>query len=314
MAKAIAKSANVRGFDPSADQLRQVAEIARVDLDGADDVLAALGADALSRAKFNILQAGAYFLQLKAQAGHGNFLPALEKAGVGERSAQEAMQIASYVAALPADQARKIAALPKTKVLPLINADAEVVEQLLDEGALDGDQALSVRDLRERLASETKAREKAERAVESLKHETGRAKEGKEPLGLLVTREEAMAISERLLAELSQARLLFDRHLAQEGGEEERWRMDAGGVLYFAMLPAAKQAVELLERLQKRFGVRITGTLHEEFKLPAGSAEKFLAERESLVERAGAAARERIEARHRKHGLVGRPPSAGKKK
>lgn len=314
MAKAIAKSAHVRGFEPTEQQFQQVAEIARVDLDGTDEVLAALGADALSRAKFNVLQAGAYFLKLKAQAGHGNFLPALEGAGVGERAAQEAMQIASYVAALPADRARQIAALPKRKILPLINADAEIVGQLLDEGALDGDQALSVRDLRERLAAETKLREKAEKAVEVLSRETGRAKAGKEPLGLLVAREEAMAISERIQAELSIAKLVFDEYLQAEGGDDERWRMDAGGMMYFAMLPAAKQAVELLERLQKRFGVRITGTLHEEFKLPAGSAEKFLAERNSLLERAGTAARERIEARHRKHGLVGRPPSAGKKK
>lgn len=80
-----------------------------------------------------------------------DFLPMVEARGISQRHAYNAMQLADYLGSLPEADARRMLKVPYTKVLAIANAEPEVVASLLEEGALDGAQPLSVRELQQRL-------------------------------------------------------------------------------------------------------------------------------------------------------------------
>jgi hypothetical protein len=296
--KSLAKSADVRAFEPTAEQFTQLEEIARVNLGETNDVLAALGADALSRAQFNVLQAGAYFLKLKDQAGHGGFLPALEKAGVNPRAAQEAMQIGAYIASLPADQAKRIAALPKSKVLPLINAEQDVVSELMSEGALDGDDALSVRELRQRLAKAEQARIKAEQTLElrtvenkALQVEAKRAYEG---LGIerwcAAAREEAAIQSDvfvnavDLLEDAWKVHVLGAERGALTRDAFQRQQHIAAGTLFHALGGVCARGAQLMDQISGKFGDAVTAGFNPEFALSPEEVARFDKLRKRIID------------------------------
>ena len=307
----------------SAEQFQQLAEIARVDLDANAETLAVLGADELGRAEFSVLRAGAYFLKLKeltsTQGARKNFratspgsseegfndhratspgsseegfYAALETVGVKRNSANRAMQIAIYVAALPAEQAKRIAGLPKYKILPLLNADPEMVEALLEEGALDGKQPLSVRDLRKRLADEVSEKTRLKTELEKLKELRRRnlALQAVENLPAFTreTREEAIFHTQQIMAAVELLEDVAARNLLSELDHPEwmRWQPATARTLAHLLGAPVARAVALLQRLKYRFGEEIAGTLDADSMLEASEATAFKDAWERLSQRA----------------------------
>lgn len=97
------------------------------------------------------LEAGYLLLSVKSDSVHGEFEEAIADAGLSRYRAAELMRTAKFVTSLPESQRADMLTMPKSKVLLLASADADVIEDLLndeDGGDLD---ALSVRELRLRI-------------------------------------------------------------------------------------------------------------------------------------------------------------------
>lgn len=99
------------------------------------------------------VEAGYLLLSVKAEVEHGQFEEGIEALGLTRQRASELMRMAKFATLLPADRRAEMLMLPKSKVLALAAADAEVIADLLD--APQGDevelQSLSVRELRKRI-------------------------------------------------------------------------------------------------------------------------------------------------------------------
>jgi hypothetical protein len=289
------KSRDVAAFDPvvmSPQQQAQLCEIAKVDLSGSPETLAALGAEELARAEVSVLRAGAYFLQLKQQAGHGGFLTELEKLGVSPDAAQRSMQIARYIAQLPADQARRIAAMPRTKALPLINADQEVVQQLLDEGSLDGDTPLSVRELRDRLAKAEKdkanletQRDTARDELKRMRDRTAlRAAESHLPPFALRAREDVAAITEQMDACLDALQVTYSADLAGEVADKHQDAAnDAAGTFFHALRGIVGRSESLMRQIAETYGDTVIKATRDSFTLTKGEAQVAIDARAAMI-------------------------------
>ncbi|ROH88644.1 hypothetical protein ED208_12560 [Stagnimonas aquatica] len=310
----LAKSRDVAAFELNPAQMGQLAEIARADLQGSDETLAALGAEELGRAEMSVLRAGAYFLKLKEQAGHGGFIQALNSVGVSPDRAQRSMQMARYVASLPADQARRIAALPRSKVLPLVNADQEVVGELLEQGALDGEQPLSVRELQDRLR-----KSEAEKATLKTRLETAQAEkirlarersrvlaEEDLPAFALEARQEALALTEQMGFGLDSLQDIVEQNLLQrvKHPEADRFQPLAAGTTFHALAAVHARAGLLLSRLQAHFGEAIADP-DVKYSLSPAEAQLFIAGRERLLSQQQADAKTR--ANKRANDTPGKP-------
>ena len=88
------------------------------------------------------------------------FRAILEEMGLPFQRAYEAMSMAKYAASLPPDERSEMLALPKTKVMLLAQADPEVVADLFADEDMDI-QAISVRELKQRIREEKAARAQA---------------------------------------------------------------------------------------------------------------------------------------------------------
>lgn len=302
----LVKSRDVAAFELTPEQFGQLAEVARVDLAASNETLAALGAEELGRAEMSVLRAGAYFLMLKQQAGHGGFAASLGAAGVTPDRAQRAMQIARYVSSLPADQAKRIAALPRSKVLPLVNADQEVVGDLLEAGSLDGATPLSVRELRERL-------KKAEGQVATLKTRLSTSESEKVRLArersrilteedlppfALETRQEALALTEQMGFSIDSLQDIVTQNLLTrvKHPEAQRFQPIAAGTAYHAIAAMHARTGHLLTLLQSHFGDAIADP-DVKYAFSPAEVQVFTAARERLLEAQKADAKARSDKR-----------------
>jgi len=302
---AISEMASIDTTTVSATQFEQLEQIARVDLSASQDVLAALGAEELNRAEFSVLRAGAYFLRLKAVSciqgtrkdlatapslsSEGGFWQALSAVDVQPRQAQRAMQIARYVAALPPDHARRIAGLPPSKIIPLVNADPEVVEYLLAEDRLDGEASLSVRDLKRELAKLHAENRKLASDAEEARLEKQVIEHEAAGFDLahwaVAARSEAVCQGQALSTALDILTEAIDKHLLnapagqQDRAERARHQQAAAGTLYHTIYAAGVRAAALADRLRASFGDDITLGVAPDHLLSPAEAERCEAAR-----------------------------------
>lgn len=97
------------------------------------------------------VESGYLLLSVKAELAHGEFEAAIEETGLSRQRAAELMRMAKFATSLSDAQRADMLSMPKSKVLILASADPAVIEDLLnDEEAGDLD-ALSVRELRQRI-------------------------------------------------------------------------------------------------------------------------------------------------------------------
>lgn len=97
------------------------------------------------------VEAGYLLLSVKADLAHGEFETGLTSLGLSRQRAAELMRMAKFATALPEGQRAELLNLPKSKVLALASADAEVIAELLEDGDVTDLEGLSVRELRQRI-------------------------------------------------------------------------------------------------------------------------------------------------------------------
>lgn len=206
---------------PVVSELTTTARLLAIDLDADDAALAAMAVREINQAALSIARAGLALLALKERLDHGQFEASLESAGITQQRASEAMRCARMLLALPAEMKRRIAALPPSKAIELARAEPEVVEQLLEEGALDGDAPLTVREIRQRLKKLAAENEKHKTDLESAKLQLQRharasgalETEGEFPAFARAPRHEAFAFEQAAAFMLDNLSMLVAEHL-----------------------------------------------------------------------------------------------------
>lgn len=138
---------------PAAQPQSTVAAALGIPPNASADELLDIGVQAFNASGLWMARAGAAFKALKAdcERSQSSFKEVIEARGIVERRAYEAIGYAEFLERLPEAEARRLLAVPHTKVMALAKADPEMVAELLEEGALDGDAPLSIRQLRARL-------------------------------------------------------------------------------------------------------------------------------------------------------------------
>lgn len=315
MSNDLAKGADVRAFDLEDAQRQQLAELAHADLDASAETLAALGAEELSRAQMSILRAGAFFLELKRVVGHGAFASALEAVGVGERSAQEAMQIARYVAKLPRGEAKRIAALPKTRILPLVNADREVIADLLEDGSLDGAEPLSVRELRKRLRDADQRRIDAETRLKArdleLRRQAERAGAASPAIEkrFAALRDQAVHLVERISHELTLLGQIVELDLVNgydRAADDATDRQAVAALVFHGLNGALASGGAVVGSISRTYSAYVTGGVQPEHQYTALERERLNALRGAAMTAAEADFDAAKKSSRKHHKLVGR--------
>lgn len=107
--------------------------------------------DAIARIGMGIFELGGYLLLMKEACGHGQFLPALERLGLGVSAAGRYMTVTKRFS--NSASKRNLEVLGKTKLLEMLVLDDEQLDELATLGqtgelALDKAATMSVRELR----------------------------------------------------------------------------------------------------------------------------------------------------------------------
>lgn len=120
-------------------------------LSGALDERISRAIYAFNNATRYAVEAGYLLLSVKAEVEHGQFVTGIEELGLSKQRASELMRMAKFATTLPEDRRAEMLMLPKSKVLELAGADAAVIEDLLADADGADLNALSVRELRQRI-------------------------------------------------------------------------------------------------------------------------------------------------------------------
>lgn len=122
-----------------------------IDLVGTLDDRADRAAEHMNRSQRHMLASGLLLASMKADSEHGEFLALIEERGFEQRAAYRAMQYAQFICGRPEGERALLIGLPKSKVLALAGADAEVIDAVLTGEGGDDITVLSVRALQERI-------------------------------------------------------------------------------------------------------------------------------------------------------------------
>ena len=251
---------------------------------------------------------GMLYLTLKARIPHGEFLVFLAQHDLPHQRVYEDMQVARFCLALPEDARSKLLEFPQRSVFKLLALPPEVVDEKLEAGTLS--KAKSYRELEEQVDRLSEEVDRWKRVTDRQHQTIVAGDEMSEPRGLTVVREEALLGMERVLAELSILKEVFDRLLATKTNDAaDVWRFDGGHILNTALDSIMGAASALSQINLKRFGPMVEDT-EREYRLTAMSAERFEKQRKAMLAEVEAAAGKRAELRHKKHGWRGAPPKS----
>ena len=280
------------------------------------DELTEIGLHAFNAAGYQMARAGAAFRAL-AKRFATNSRAIAEEHGISHAHVQNAIQLADYLDSRPDAEARRMLAVPYTKVLAIAKADPEVVAELLAEGALDGDEALSVRELRERLkksnavnATTATKNERLEAEIEKVKARFAHRLIAPDlPEFTYVVRQEASALTEAMTIALDGLEGLFRDTLAaphDDVPDAERHEAAAAGTFFHNLRGAWARAGLLLEQLDQHYP-DVCDKAAFNAQLGPGEAEAFKHAREQILRRIKTAADNRAAERHNAKGGRGRP-------
>ena len=119
--------------------------------------------DAIKRIGMAIFELGGYLLLLKERAGHGKFMPVLERLGINQHSANKYMAVTQRFAnSSTSTNLEKLGFSKMTELLPLDDGQVEELTELGQTGelALDDVARMSVKELRAAVRKERREKER----------------------------------------------------------------------------------------------------------------------------------------------------------
>lgn len=147
---AIGKVLNVEKFELNDTALALAARFG-LNLADAKDTRLDRAAQNMNRSMHCMIAAGLDLASLQADCEHGEFLALIEERGFEKNGAYRAINYTQFLLSRSEDERERLLSMPKSKVLALASADAAVIDDLLAEGEGGDLDALSVRELRQRI-------------------------------------------------------------------------------------------------------------------------------------------------------------------
>ncbi len=259
------------------------------------------------------VEAGYLLLGIKAELAHGEFERGVESMGLSIRRARELMTTARFVTSLPSERRAEILTLPKTKVLMLANADAEVLADLIDSPDEDL-QDLSVRALRARIKElEADAGKRTKRLEAELEHRDAVIQKLKkkgvqrefDPLTHMV-RDEVLAYQGGIEINLQSLQSLFEE-VKKDSPDAPEWDLRLQQI-WFATHAAAARATALLEHVQATMPLDMPEQATTPNMLTPDEVLRWTLEWETMVNQAKVVAAHRADLRAQEGPRgVGRP-------
>ncbi|MCG5260401.1 hypothetical protein [Cupriavidus gilardii] len=220
-----------------------------------------------------VVEAGLELLSIRAECEHGEFLAALDAAGMPNQRAYEAMTYAKFAASLPAEERAKVLELPKTKVLALAKADPGVLEDLFaDDEAFSDIASLSVRDLRQRIRTLEAAKTDLATKTETLERERDRLREdlrvaregrvktgGAVPILVQDIRLECAALHKKALISVEDIGRLASEHLANGLSENAEWNVPVARHVHAALASLYATVGGLMAQMEQTYGPELAG-------------------------------------------------------
>lgn len=216
------------------------------------------------------VETGYLLLSIKNELAHGEFETGMEDLGLSPRRARELMTMAKFTTMLPASQRTELLALPKTKMLALASADAEVVSQLLEDGDVSDIDDLSVRGLRQRIREleaqrvnlsverDTVASERDGLAKQLKRQRAQRDDDGGVPVVVADLRAEASALVKRVEMCFSSLQPVGVELANLAGnGDALEWVNPTGRMVVSGMVALRLQLDGLIERYMEAFHVDV---------------------------------------------------------
>jgi hypothetical protein len=142
-------SSNAMVFD---DRDNQVAKMLNVVLSGNAGERTARAVHNHNMAARLAVEAGYLLLSAKSDCEHGDFAALVESYGLSRQRASELINMAKFASRVPDEQLTEMLSMPKTKVMALAQADAEVVADLLESNEVSDLNNLSIRQLKSTIA------------------------------------------------------------------------------------------------------------------------------------------------------------------
>lgn len=176
--------------------------------------------DAIRRIGMAIFELGGYLLMLKEACGHGKFLPALERLGIGPDSAQRYMAVSRRFANTASGRYLEAAGIKKmVELLPLDNEQLEDLTGLGQTGELSLDDVarMSVKELRAAVRKERTVKARLEEVNKELSGEVLQLKLDKKVVAHTAWPEALTPVSDQVAA--------AGRKLATALGELEACRI-----------------------------------------------------------------------------------------
>lgn len=167
-----------RAQDLAVQQRQAATELARkLGYEGSlePDALENSAREAIRRLSLGVMEVGAYFLLMREQCAHGEFLERLERLDTEPRVAQQYMQITLRFAS-NANAHSHLSALGKTKLLEMLVLDNDEIKQLTNGASvrgvsLDDIDRMSTRELRAALRKEKQDRQRTQQVADELNSE-----------------------------------------------------------------------------------------------------------------------------------------------
>ena len=226
------------------------------------------------------------------------------------------MTTAKFVTSLPAQRRAEILTFPKTKVLLLANADAEVLADLIDSPDTDLDN-LSVRALRARIKElEEESGKRSKRLEAELDHRDAVIQKLKkkevqrefDPLTHMV-RDECLAYQGGIEVNVQSLSALFDE-VAKDSLDAPEWKLRLEQI-WFATHAVAARCTALLQRMREEMPVDMPEQATTPNMLTDDEVMRWTLEWETMTGQAKVAAASRADLRAQEGPRgVGRPKGA----
>lgn len=266
----------------------------------ANDELIALAVEEYNTAVYGMARAGVALLILKTRVPRGEFLDALQKAGISSQRGSEMMRVAERLSELPDEEARKIAAMRPTVVIALTRFTAEELSWACRSGHIQ-----QLVQMRAPEISEWRRHRLLEHAgavgplpeVEDVR---------KKPRALEAATDELLGAVSRAWHEVDRAKRVVEQLLPPGTDEWQHARTELAHAAHMVIRGIADQTGALDDLLVKRFGVTVTRPREGEYHTLAPSL--LVAINNATEAQADADTNARAKQRHARLKWRGAPP------
>lgn len=239
---------------------QELASLFKVKESSKNDELIALAVEEYNGAVYGMARAGVALLIVKTRVSRGDFLAALDKAGISSQRGSEMMRVAERLSELPGEEARKIAAMRPTVVIALTRFTAQELLWASHSGHIAQLAAMRSPEINEWRRQRRLGDADAEDPAPDIERDRER------PRALEVATDELLAGPRRAQIELDRAKQVIQALLPPGHDDWKADRTELAHSVRLVLHAIIEQAQALDADLHTRFGVASVAPLKGDYR------------------------------------------------